>query len=107
MASPKTRGSTLVSWTPSSVATHMLDVVVVVSSSRPSSPRNTSAVWPRRAKTSAINGAMRRSGMAHARVEDRREAEADAYLGDRRRHAGCAEVDDDAQLLQDVGRAAL
>ena len=39
----------------------IFEVVVVVSSSRPSSPRNTQASTPRPAKTPAITGAIRGS----------------------------------------------
>ena len=59
--SPWATGSTLTSVTLPSWTVHTDDVVVVVSSSRPSSPRNTQASTPRAAKTPAITGAIRAS----------------------------------------------
>ena len=56
---PAGRPSPSVTWP--SWTTHTDDVAVVVSSSRPSSPRNTHASTPRRAKTPAITGAIRGS----------------------------------------------
>ena len=52
---------TMPSWT-----SQTCDVVVVVSSSRPSSPRKTHASTPRRASTPAIIGAIRRSAQPTA-----------------------------------------
>ena len=118
-----------------------LDVVVVVSSSRPSSPRNTSAVSPRaRPARAAMTGAIRGSaqptaaagtraglvsgprklktsatpssrrgapGVPHAGVEDRREAETDADLGDGRAPPPSpGRSIDDAELLEHVRRPA-
>ena len=58
---PSAAGSSVCSTTSPSLTAHRLEVVVVVSSSSPSSPRKTHASTPRRAKTPAITGAIRRS----------------------------------------------
>ncbi len=58
---PTSRGSKVSSRTCPSRTTHTREVDVVVSSSRPSSPRKTSEEWPRSAKTPATMGAMRGS----------------------------------------------
>ena len=60
-ARPSAAGSTVAVSTTPSCTVHTDDVVVVVSSSRPSSPRNTHASTPRPAKTPAITGAIRGS----------------------------------------------
>ncbi len=61
-ASPKAAGSTVTGPVTSPPATtQTVEVVVVVSSSRPSSPRNTQASAPRAANTPAITGTIRRS----------------------------------------------
>ena len=60
-ARPSAAGSTVAVSTTPSWTVHTDDVVVVVSSSRPSSPRNTHASTPRPAKTPAITGAIRGS----------------------------------------------
>ena len=52
-------GSTVVVPTSPSCTVHTDEVVVVVSSSRPSSPRKTHASTPRAANTPAITGAIR------------------------------------------------
>ena len=54
-----------------SATTQTRDVVVVVSSSRPSSPRNTRAERPRPASTSAITGAIRSSATPIADADGR------------------------------------
>ena len=54
---PWSRGSTVASVTTPCETIQMCEVVVVVSSSRPSSPRKTQASVPRRAKTPAMTGA--------------------------------------------------
>ena len=133
---PSAAGSSRSGVTSPSRTTHTDDVVAVVSSSRPSSPRKTRARPPRAASTPAMTGAIRGSaqpiaaatgraglvsgprklktvgdahlpprtaGEAHARVEDRREEEADAGLLHAARDRGGRQVDRDAQLLQDVG----
>ena len=50
--------------------------------------------------------APRRRGEAERRVEPGREAEADAGLLDAAQHAGRRQLDDDAERLEHVGRAA-
>ena len=57
-----TEAGSIVSWVTSPPCTrHTVEVVVVVSSSSPSSPRNTQASTPRSASTPAITGAIRGS----------------------------------------------
>ena len=63
---PSAAGSTVSSVTAPPLTAHTLEVVVVVSSSRPSSPRKTQASTPRWAKTPAITGAIRRSAQPMA-----------------------------------------
>ncbi len=58
---PTSRGSKVSSVTRPSRTTQTRDVAVVVSSSRPSSPRKTREEWPRSAKTPAMIGAIRAS----------------------------------------------
>src|SRR4051794_6841162 len=60
-ANPSDVGSKLQEVTAPSATTHTVDVPVVVSSSSPSSPRNTRASAPRAASTPAITGASRAS----------------------------------------------
>ena len=68
---PSAAGSTRSGSTSPSRTTHTDDVVAVVSSSRPSSPRNTSARVPRAARTPASTGAMRRSAQPTAAATGR------------------------------------
>ncbi len=79
------------------VTTQTLEVVVVVSSSRPSSPRNTQASTPRRANTPAITGAIRRSAQPIAC------ASRAGRVGDRPQEV---EAGPDAQVAAGAGRVA-
>ena len=63
---PRSAGSNVASVTAPSRTIHTDDVAVVVSSSRPSSPRNTSADMPRPANTPAMIGHIRRSAQPTA-----------------------------------------
>src|SRR3954469_1238546 len=70
-ARPRAKGSTRSGSTSPSRTTQTDDVVAVVSSSRPSSPRKTIARVPRPASTAARTGAMRRSAQPMAAATGR------------------------------------